>query len=128
MPTRTSKLETELDTLHIHVACILKPHNVFYFARYASACSGVLVSPHAAPVFCTLWPDAPEARRLCNVPEVGGYRFPRESLMGKMIQLIQKMSSSPKRIGVEKYFMLLRNYEMLAEAFPNAEFVHIACD
>jgi Xaa-Pro dipeptidase len=125
MSIPTSKIEKELDSLQIDVACILKPHNVFYLAGYASVCSGAVVSPHAAPVFCTLWLDAPEAKRLCSIPEVKGYRFPRESLTGKMIQLINKMGISPGTIGVEKDFMLLRDYERLLGAFPNAEFVHI---
>ncbi|MBC8466571.1 MAG: aminopeptidase P family protein [Deltaproteobacteria bacterium] len=125
MSTRNSNIGNELDSLQIDVACILKPHNVFYFAGYASVCSGIVASPHAAPVFCTLWLDAPEAKRFCTIPEIRGYRFPQESLTGKMIQLINKMGASPKRIGVEKDFMLLRDYEMLLGAFPNAEFIHI---
>ena len=117
--------QNELDSLQVDVAFILKPHNVFYFAGYASVCSGVVASPNAAPVFCTLWLDAPEAKKRCTIPEVSGYRYPQENLTGKMIQLINKTGVPPKRIGVEKDFMLLRDYEMLLGAFPNAEFVHI---
>jgi len=124
MFTGNANFQKELDSLQVDVAFILKPHNVFYFAGYASVCSGVVASPDAAPVFCTLWLDAPEAKKLCSIPEVKGYRYPQESLTGKMIQLIKK-TGSPKRIGVEKDFMLLRDYEMLLGAFPNAEFVHI---
>ncbi|MCF8128743.1 MAG: Xaa-Pro peptidase family protein [Deltaproteobacteria bacterium] len=120
-----SIFQKELDSLQVDVAFILKPHNVFYFAGYASVCSGVVASPHGAPVFCTLWLDAPEAKKLCTIPEVKGYRYPQENLTGKMIQIINKTGVLPKRIGVEKDFMLLRDYEMLFEAFPDADFVHI---
>lgn len=125
MSTENLNFQKELGSLQIDVAFILKPHNVFYFAGYASVCSGVVASPHSAPVFCTLWLDAPEAKKLCAIPEVKGYRYPQENLTGKMIQLISKTGVPPKKIGVEKDFMLLRDYEMLLGAFPNAEFVHI---
>jgi Xaa-Pro aminopeptidase len=120
-----SNFQKELDSLQVDVAFILKPHNVLYLAGYASVCSGVVASPHGAPVFCTLWLDAPEAKKLCTIPEVRGYRYPQESLTGKMIRIINKTGVLPKRIGVEKDFMLLRDYEKLLEAFPHAEFVHI---
>lgn len=125
MPTRNSKLAEKLDSHEIDVAFILKPHNVFYFAGYSSVCSGVLAAAQREPVFCTLWLDAPEAKKVCTISEVRGYRFPKESLMEKMIQFIKK-DVSPKTIGVEKDFILLRDYEMLLEAFPDAEFVHIS--
>ncbi len=124
MPDRNQSFKKELDSLQIDVAFILKPHNVFYFAGYASVCSGVMASPDTAPIFCTLWLDAPEAKKLCTIPTVKAYRYPQENLMGKMIQFIKK-TVTPKKIGVEKDFMLLRDYEMLQGAFPNAEFIHI---
>ncbi len=122
---RHLSIQKELKMNDIDVACILKPHNVFYFAEYASVCAGVLLFPDRDPIFCTLWLDAPEAKQLCTTCHVSAYLFPKESLTGKIIQLVKKTNSSPKRIGVEKDFMLLRDYEMLLRAFPNAAFVHI---
>lgn len=122
---RQLNIQKELKMNDIDVACILKPHNVFYFAGYAPVCSGVLIFPDDDPVFCILWLDAPEAKQFCVLSNVAGYKFPQESLMGKMIQLIKKMKSSPKKIGLEKDFMLLRDHEMLLGAFPDATFVHV---
>jgi len=125
MSNRNLNFQRQLDSEKIDVACILKPHNVFYLAGYASVCSGVLVFPNSDAVLCILWLDAPEAKTVCRLSQVKGYVFPKENLMGKMIQLIRKKTLSPMRIGVEKDFMLLRDYEMLAGAFPGAEVVHI---
>ena len=122
---RQLNIQKELKMNDIDVACILKPHNVFYFAGYAPVCAGVLIFPDLDPTFCTLWLDAPEAKQFCTISHVSTYVFPKESLTGKIIQLIKKKKSSPKRIGVEKDFMLLRDYEMLLGAFPNATFVHL---
>lgn len=122
---RHLSIQNELKTNDIDVACILKPHNVFYFAEYAPVCAGVLIFPDLDPTFCTLWLDAPEAKQFCTISHVSTYVFPKESLTGKIIQLIKKTKSSPKRIAVEKDFMLLRDYEMLLKAFPDAAFIHI---
>ena len=122
---RHLNIQDALDKDQIDVAYISKPHNVFYFAQYAPVCAGILIFPDSDPVFCTVWLDAPEAKQFCTISQLTVYVFPRESLTGKMIQLIGKVKSSPKRIGVEKDFMLLRDYEMLSEAFPDATFVHI---
>jgi Xaa-Pro aminopeptidase len=118
-------IQEELNVNQIDVACILKPHNVLYFAGYAPVCSGALMFPDLEPVFCTLWLDAPEAMQFCTIPNMTSYVFPRESLMGKLVESIKKNKPSPKRIGVEKDFMLLRDYERLLKEFPDAEFVHI---
>lgn len=122
---RISAIQEGLALKQIDVACVLKPHNILYFAGYASVCSGVLIFPDREPVFCTLWLDAPEAKEVCTMSQVTGYVFPRESLVGKMIQVIKKTIPHAKNIGVEKDFMLLRDYEMLSSEFPDAEFVHI---
>ena len=122
---RQLSIQKALEKKQIDVACILKPHNVFYFAGYAPVCAGILIFPDLDPVFCTLWLDAPEAKQFCRITHVTGYVFPREGLIGKMIQLINKMIPSPRRIGVEKDFMLLRDYEMLRGAFLDVTFIHI---
>ena len=122
---RHLSIQKELKMNDIDVAYILKPHDVFYFAEYAPVCAGVLIFPDLDPIFCTLWLDAPEAKQLCSISHVSTYVFPKERLTGKIIQLIKKTKPSPKRIGVEKDFMLLRDYEMLLGAFPDAVFVHI---
>jgi Xaa-Pro aminopeptidase len=109
----------------VDLACILKPHNVQYFAGCTPVCSGVVLFPDLDPVFCTLWLDAPEARRSCSLPNVIGYVFPRENLISKMIETIKNKKPRPGKIGVEKDFMLLRDYEMLLNAFPDAKFVHV---
>ncbi len=122
---RQLNIQKALDENQIDVACILKPHNVFYFAGYAPVCAGILIFPDLDPVYCTISLDAPEAEQFSTIPHMTGYIFPQESLTGKLIQLINKMKPSPKKIGVEKDFMLLRDYEMLLGAFPDATFVHI---
>lgn len=122
---RHLSIQKELKMNDIDVACILNPHNVFYFAEYAPVCAGVLIFPDVEPVFSTLWLDAPEAKQLCALANVTGYMFPQESLIGKMIELIKKGNPRPNKIGVEKDFMLLRDYEALLKEFPNAKFVHI---
>ncbi len=122
---RQLNIQKELDFNQIDVACILKPHNILYFAGYAPVCSGVLIFPDIELFFCTLWLDAPEAKQFCTISNVTGYVFPRESLMGKMIETIKKKSPHPKKIGVEKDFMLLRDYEVILKEFPDAEFINI---
>ena len=118
--------QNDLASNQIDVAFILKPHNVLYFAGYAPVCAGVLVFPDLDPVFCTLWLDAPEAREFCTLSHVTGYVFPRESLMGKLIEIVKSTKPHVRKIGVEKDFMLLRDYELLSEKFPDAEYVHIS--
>jgi Xaa-Pro dipeptidase len=122
---RHSKMAETLQHSEIDIAFILKPHDVFYFAGYAPVCAALLLFPDKEPCYCTLWLDAPEARRLCALEKITAYVFPRETLMIKLIELTKQKNLNPKRIGVEKDFMLLRDYEMLTRGFPEAEFIHI---
>lgn len=122
---RESEMKKHLSLNQIDVACILKPHNVFYFAGYAPVCAGILIFPDFNPVFCTLWLDAQEAKQFCTVGDVIGYVFPQESLMAKLIEIIKRKKPRPRNIGVEKDFMLLKDYEVLSQQFPDAMFSHI---
>ncbi|MCB2190262.1 MAG: Xaa-Pro peptidase family protein [Deltaproteobacteria bacterium] len=126
MQSPIERLQQELDSQNIDVAFVLKPHDVFYLSSYASVCSGVLMTSEQEPVFCTLWLDAPEAREKCALSRVGTYVFPEQSLVGRMIKMVRKQGGlEPKRIGIEKDFMVARQYEMLTSEFPQAELVHI---
>ena len=115
----------ELELRQIDIACIMKPHNIAYLAGYAPVCAGVLFFRHEEPLFCTLWLDAQEAKRFCRISQLVTYRFPREKLMGKMLNAIKKKELQPKRIAVEKDFMLLRDYDAFNAEFPEAEYVDI---
>ncbi len=126
MLTRVSRLKRMMAEERIDVAFILKPHDVFYFSSYSSVCSGVLIHRSSDPAFCTLWLDAPEAQQVCSLPKVTSYIFPRENLLGRMIKLFEKEGTRPKRVGIEKDFILLRDYELLVRQFPDAEMVHIS--
>jgi len=126
MSTRLSAFSSRLIEESIDAALLVKPHNVFYFAGYSSVCSGVVVFPGTEAIFCTLWLDAPEAKSLCKRLKLATYRFPDESLMGRMIQLVVKRKSLVSRIGIEQDFMLVRDYQRLLTAFPNADLVHVS--
>lgn len=126
MDHRSAAFRAQLAAQDIDAAFILKPHNVFYFANYSSVCSGVLAFRDSDPLFCTLWLDAPEAKNFCTLPRVTAYRFPSNTLIGRMIALLQSHNSCPKRLGVEKDFMLVRDYEFLSAAFPKTELVHVS--
>ena len=39
-----ARLQAELDAMGLDAALVLKPHDVFYLAGYASVCSGVLLA------------------------------------------------------------------------------------
>jgi Xaa-Pro aminopeptidase len=43
-----------------------------------------------------------------------------------MIKLFQEQGARAKRIGLEKDFILLRDYELLVREFPDAEIVHVS--
>lgn len=94
---RQSNIQKELKLNNIDLACILKPHNVLYFAGYVPVCSGILIFSDFDPIFCILSLDAPEAKQFCAMSNVTGYVFPRESLMGKMIETIKKKETTPKK-------------------------------
>jgi Xaa-Pro dipeptidase len=126
MSTRVSSFKRILDDERIDVAFILKPHDVYYFSGYSSVCSGVVILPPSEPIFCTLWLDAPEARQYCTLPKVATYIFPKENLLGRMIKLFKKEGTRPARIGVEKDFILLKDYELIVKQFPAAEIVHVS--
>ena len=126
MQAAIERLQQELDALELDASFVLKPHDVFFLAGYASVCSGVLVTTKQEPIFCTLWLDAPEAREQCSLERVGTYVFPEQSLVGRMIKMLKKQGGpEPKRIGIEKDFMQARQYELLVSEFPQAELVHI---
>jgi Xaa-Pro aminopeptidase len=122
---RQLQFQQKLAEQSIDFACILKPHNVLYFSGWSPVCSGILMFPDLEPVYCTLWLDAPEGKKFCAIRNLAVYVFPQENLTGKIIQLIKKRISAAEKIGVEKDFILLKDYEMLLREFPDAEFVHI---
>lgn len=128
MMTRVTNFKQQLADTQIDVALVLKPHDVFYFSGYSSVCSGVVITSVSEPIFCTLWLDAPEAKQLSAISKVASYVFPRENLMGRMIKLFQEQRVRAKRIGVEKDFILLRDYESLVEQFPDSEIVPYLAD
>lgn len=125
MVDRVTELGRRLSAENLDAAFLVKPHNVFYLSGYSSVCSGMVVFPRAEPIFCTLWLDAPEAARFCRLPKVSSYVFPKDRLMSRMAKLARDVSPEPRRIGVEKDFMLVSDFEVLGTAFPNAEFVHV---
>jgi len=121
-----ARLQKELDALELDAAFVLKPQDVLYLAGYASVCSGVLMARGQQPVFVTLWLDAPEARQHCHLPRVSTYVFPQQNLLARLIAVLAKAGGpAPRRIGIEKDFMVARQYELLAAEFPSAELVHI---
>jgi Xaa-Pro dipeptidase len=122
---RQKILARELTSNEIDAACILKPHNVFYVAGYAPVCAGMIVFPDSDPVYCTLWLDAPEAKQLSAMANISVYVYPRETLISKLIEIILKRKPYPKRIGVEKDFIVLRDYEMLSAAFAGVQFLNM---
>ncbi len=126
MHRRAENFQSKLAEAGIDAAFLVKPHNVLYLAGYASVCSGVTAFADADPVFCTLWLDAPEAVSACTLPRVSTYVFPKDRLMARMIKLAAGRNKRFARIGVEKDFLVLRDYEMLAKSFPQAEFVHVS--
>lgn len=126
MRRRAERFQHKLAEARIDAAFLVKPHNVFYLAGYASVCSGITAFADADPVFCTLWLDAPEAVSVCALPRVVSYVFPRDRLMARMIKLAAKRNEHIARIGVEKDFLVLQDYELLMKAFPQAEFVHVS--
>lgn len=124
MNRRAEQFRLKLAEAGIEAAFLVNPHNVFYFAGYASVCSGVTAFADAEPVFCTLWLDAPEAVSVCDL-RVKTYVFPRDRLISRMIEFARKKNGHIARIGVEKDFLVLRDYELLVKAFPQAEIVHV---
>ncbi len=125
MHQRMAAFQWKLSEAGIDAAFLVKPHNVFYLAGYASVCSGVLAFPDADPIFCTLWLDAPEAVSVSAIPRVASYVFPKDRLMARMIKLAERQNRHIAKIGVEKDFLVLRDYELLVEAFPRADLVHV---
>lgn len=122
--TKVNSIVTELD---LDVAFLLKPQNVYYLSRYHSVCSGlILLSNNFEPVYCTLWLDAPEARNADNCLKVATYLYPEQTLIGRLIQICrQRIDGNPARIGIEKDFMTVRQYDKLLQAFPDAEYINI---
>ncbi len=125
MQVRADRFRQGMVEAGIDAAFLVKPHNVFYLAGYSSVCSGVLVLSDSEPILCTLWLDTPEARGVCPLPRVTGYVFPKETLMGRMIKLSGLHERNVGRIGIEKDFLLVRDYELLLNAFPRAEIVDV---
>jgi Xaa-Pro dipeptidase len=125
MITAVQKIQQEMAAERIDGIFLFKPHTVFYFAGYASVCSGVVLFDDREPDFCTLWLDAPEAKKACLLPRVASYVFPQDSLVGRMAKIFYKVKPHPRRIGVEKDFIVLRDFERLREIFPHADFVHV---
>lgn len=126
MSDPAAQLQQSLAAEGLEVAFLVKPHNVFYLAGYASVCSGVVAFPDQEPVFCILWLDLPEAKQVCRLPRLASYVFPQDSLMARMAAIAAKERPTPRRIGIEKDFMLVRDYELLRQRFPQAEFVHLS--
>ena len=120
------RLQQALTEMGIDAAFVLKPHNVFYLSGYASVCSGVLLAADLEPVFCTLWLDAPEAGQLCRLPRVKSYHFPENSLLGRLTEILRRQGvRPPRRLGIEKDFMVVRQLELLDHVFPGVERVDI---
>lgn len=126
MKTAHIDLQQTLEAMALDAIFVLKPHNVAYLSGYASVCSGVLITARQEPVFCTLWLDAPEAREHCHLPKVSTYVFPENSLLGRMTEILRKQGvTAPRRLGIEKDFLVVRQYEVLVGAFPQADLVNI---
>lgn len=125
MQDRLRLFNKKLAEAGIEIAFLLKPHDVLYFAGCAPVCSGIVAFPDGDSIFCTLWLDAPEATVSCTLPRVASYVYPKDSLVGRMIKLAKKRNARATRIGVEKDFIVLKDYELLANAFPEAEFAHV---
>ena len=117
--TNAQKLMTEsgLDLL-----IVVNRENLIYFTGMIQIeCLAILIPKEGDPCAVTLWLDAEFVSNESGI-KTYGYLFPKENLVGKLIERIKAFGMKEPKIGFERYFVDYGVYDGLRQAFSERLF------
>lgn len=123
---RFEKMQKLMAARDLDVLVVNNRENLIYFTGLTQIeCLAVLIPREGEPCAVTLWLDAAYVQQESGI-KTYGYFFPKESLGGKIVELIKAYGFRSPRIGFEKYFVEYAVYDALRKAFPETNFVGAA--
>ncbi len=126
---RIQKLQEIMAEKGIDIGLVFDRENLIYFGDIEQVeCMVIIIPQEGKPVGITLWLDMEYARDNCCLEDVRAYVFPRQSLAGSIIEVIQEMGYHDPVIGFERYFVSFGVFDQLRNAFDAAKFVSLAED
>lgn len=124
MPVDVSKriaaLQAELRQLGLDAAMFYDRENLIYFAGVDDLEGGCLIVPaEGAPKLLCLWLDAPHIKETSGIADVEAYHFPGMNVSLAAAQALEKMGLKNPKLGFTRYFISLKDYQMLRQLHPN---------
>lgn len=112
-------VEYDLDGLLLY-----KPNNIMYYTGVGQedvACACVVLPKEGEPELVTLWTDVKYARQKTNMG-VSGYSLADGIIHGRVAKVAEKMGIADGKLGIERDWLQVGQFEMLQAALPNATF------
>lgn len=124
---RIQALQKSLCDKGLDVALIYDRENLIYFANITDLEGGCLIVPATgAPRLLCLWLDARHVRDTSGIDDVVPYFFPGENVSQKAAEYVQSMGIKAPKIGFTRYFIGLKDYQMLQKFVPAMQVADIA--
>lgn len=117
---RIQALQGELEKLGLDAAMIYDRENLIYFAGVDDLEGGCLIVPaKGEPKLLVLALDARHMKASSGIDDVEGYNFPTVNVSMAAARALKKMGYVAPKLGFTRYFITLKDYQMLRETFPD---------
>ncbi len=117
---RIAKLQAVLKEKDLDAALIYDRENLIYFAGVDDLEGGVLCIPVTGEpeLFCLAW-DGVHMKETSGIDKVTPYPFPQESHSLKAAQWLKKQGYEHPKVGFTRYFISLKDYQLLLATVPD---------
>ena len=120
---RISKAQQLMAKAGLDLLVVVNRENLIYFTGLTQIeCLAILIPQEGEACAVTLWLDVDFVSTESGI-KTYGYFFPKENLIGKMIERIRAYGMNEPKIGFERYFVDYAVYDGLRQAFPERLFI-----
>ncbi|MDA8227644.1 MAG: Xaa-Pro peptidase family protein [Desulfitobacterium hafniense] len=122
---RIKRAQEAIQQTDIDILFIVGRENLIYFTGSTQMeCMALLIPREGEATAVTLWLDVGYLKENSAVPNIQGYFFPAQDLVGQCVQIIKDYGFQQPKIGFEKYFVEFKVYEGLRNNFTESDFVN----
>lgn len=117
---RIEGLQAGLQELSLDAAMIYDRENLIYFAGVDDLEGGCLIVPaDGQPKLLCLMLDAAHMRESSGIADVEAYHFPKTNVSAVAAETLTKMGLKAPKLGFTRYFITLKDYQMLRTQHPD---------
>jgi Xaa-Pro aminopeptidase len=121
-PNRIIKAQQAMVEGKLDLLIVVNRENLIYFTGMTQIeCVALLIPREGEACAITLWLDQEYVEQESGI-KTFGYLFPQETLVGKIIEQIERYAFKSPRIGFERYFVDFAVYDGLRQVYSEKNF------